>query len=71
MFSTFISASLQLFARVRVSYRNGEKKQRKQNHQQIHIKVLDSSHLTTAALELHHHGKSHSSFVIPEVRAET
>jgi len=70
MFSTFISASLQLFARVRVSYRNGEKKQRKQNHQQIHIKVLDSSHLT-AALELHHHGKSHSSFVIPEVRAET
>src|SRR5882724_7992150 len=80
-FSRFISASLQPFARACVSDCHGEKQQREENHQQVHIKVLDSSELNNCrsqksasslpGLEFHHHRKSQSRFIVPEVGAET
>src|SRR5882724_1029998 len=80
-FSRFISASLQLFARACVSNCHREERNRENNHQQVHIKVLDSSELNNCpsqksasslpGLKLHHYRKSHRSFIVPEVRAET
>src|SRR5258707_4077007 len=69
--SRFISASLQPFARACVSDCHGEKQQREENHQQVHINVLGSSKLDNCASKLHHDGESQSSFIVLEVRAET
>ena len=71
MFSTFIKASLQLFARVRVSNCNREKQQREENHQKVHIKVLNGSQVTDGPSKLHHDRESQRRFIVPQVRAET